>query len=82
VLHNGPLASNNFTDFYWAWTGTGGGNPGMEQSLNPPAPGFTTNGQEHAFTLFGTPTTTLPEPASWVLVSAGAAFLGFLRRKN
>ena len=83
VLHNGPIGNTNFTDFYWDWTAAGSGNNGMEQSLNPAVPGFTTNGAEHAFALFGSPSALgSPEPGAWVLVTSGFAALLAVKRKR
>jgi hypothetical protein len=84
VLHNGPLTNTTFTDYYWAHTATGGGNSstsrGVEQSLNPPIPGWTTNSEEHAFLISGDPV-LIPEPGTLILISAGLGGLGLLRRR-
>src|SRR5258705_1677371 len=50
-LHNGPLATTNFTDFYWSLADSNatnsGTNPGQARGLNP-VPGWSTNDNEHA----------------------------------
>ena len=82
VLHNGPVATTAFSDFYWAWTDLNGGNTGstrgLEQSLFPASITWDDNSSEHAFSILGD--TDVPEPGTMILLSAGLAAL-WLRRK-
>ncbi len=82
ALHNGPLASTNFTDFAWSWTGLNAVNTptsrGQEFSLNPLAVAWNTNDAEHAFSVYADAVVInpgLPEPATWLLIGAGVAAL-------
>ncbi|MCU1237098.1 MAG: sorting protein [Candidatus Solibacter sp.] len=74
TLHNGPVSSTGFTDFYWTWTdlnGTNTGtNRGQELGLDPPASGYTTNDQEHAFVVSGD---NVPEPGTIAFAFLGIA---------
>ena len=85
VLHNGPLSNTAFTDYYWAWTNIGGANAGtnrgVERSLDPPDVNWSTNQQEHAFLISAEAAPNVPEPASFVLVSAGVAALAMSQRR-
>ncbi|MSV34964.1 MAG: PEP-CTERM sorting domain-containing protein [Bryobacterales bacterium] len=85
VLHNGPLASTTFSDYYWAWTAVGGANAatdrGVEKSLNPLAVNWSTNGQEHAFLISGD-AVGIPEPGTLVFISTGIAAMGWARRQS
>lgn len=82
TLHNGPLATTTFTDFYWAWADLNGTNSpttrGQEFLLNPPGTVWTTNDQEHAFNITGV--SVIPEPSVWLLAGAGLAALALRRR--
>lgn len=76
VLHNGdPVTNNAFTDYYWATADFTGNttNRGAEQSITPPDPNWASNGLEHAFEVFGD--VTVPEPATYMLVGLGLAWL-------
>ena len=89
-LHNGPLASNAFTDFYWSYTDLDGTNTptnrGSEFALPANGFGWTTNDQEHAFEVFGAPhqppPPPLPEPGTMALMAAGIAVLTLRRRRK
>src|SRR5258708_7079973 len=52
LLHNGPLSSTAFSDFYWSWTDLNATNTptnrGREMGLNP-STGWTTNDTQMAF---------------------------------
>jgi hypothetical protein len=78
TLHNGPVSSTSFTDFYWTWTDLNatntGTNRGQELGLDPPATGFTTNDQEHAFLI-----SSVPEPGTLALAFCGIAGFAFRR---
>ena len=80
ALHNGPLSATSFTDFYWTWTDLNatntGTNRGQEFGLDPLATSFTTNDQEHAFSISGS---GVPEPGTVSLAIFGIA--GFALRR-
>jgi hypothetical protein len=82
-LHNGPLASNAFTDFYWSFTDpnvtNSGTNPGHEMGLNP-VTSWTTNDTEHAFNISGDAAGGVPEPATALM--AFGAMVGLIWRKT
>jgi hypothetical protein len=82
TLHNGPLGSTAFTDFYWSWADLNGSNTGtsrgQEFALNPLGTAWSTNDQEHAFNISGV--TVVPEPATWLLTALGVAAWGLRRR--
>jgi len=84
-LHNGPVTTTAFTDFYWSWAdldGTNTGtNRGMENGLNP-VTGWTTNDNEHAFNISGDAATAAPEPGTALLSFAAAGALAFLRGRK
>ena len=94
-LHNGAL--NVFdaiipADFYWSWADLGGVNTlstrGQEDYL-PESVGWTTNGSEHAFAIFGDrviqppppPPPGIPEPATLALTGVALSFLAMRRRR-
>jgi hypothetical protein len=84
-LHNGPLTTTAFTDYYWSFAEAGGANlmsnPGQEKGLNP-LTGWTTNDSEHAYNLQGTAAVVVaPEPGTTVLLLAGLAISAGLQRK-
>ena len=86
-LHNGPLATNAFSDFYWSFTDLNVTNTptnrGSEFALPANGFGWTTNDQEHAFEVFGAPRQPppppLPEPGTTALMAAGIAVLALRR---
>jgi hypothetical protein len=87
TLHNGPMANSGFTDFYWSWadlnaTNSGAGTfRGQELSLPAtPATPWTTNSQEHAFLIAADLVPEVPEPETWMLLSAGLLGLAWRTR--
>jgi len=83
ALHNGPLTTMNRLEFYWETT-----DPNSTLSAQEdPAPfieDWSSNGQEHAFQLFGeTGAAAVPEPTTMLLVGTGlAAAIRQRRRKQ
>jgi hypothetical protein len=79
ALHNGPLTSTAPLDFYWSWTDLNAVNTptarGREFLISPLDTGWRTNDQEHAFSVFGEQVPEVPEPETWMLLSAGLAAL-------
>jgi hypothetical protein len=86
VLHNGPVATTEFSDFYWGWTDLNAVNTptirGLEQSLAPPSLTWDDTGNEHAFFISGDPASGIPEPATVILLSTGLAALWFGKRSR
>lgn len=85
-LHNGPLASNSFTDFYWAFADPNAANsttnPGQEQYLVGSNP-WSTNDNEHAFNISGNAAVTpTPEPGTLCLAAAAVAGIVLRRRRK
>ena len=85
-LHNGPLGTTAFTDFYWSYTDLNGTNTptnrGQEFDLNA-ATGWATNDQETAMQIFGAPSAVggVPEPSTLLLTSVGLAALLLRHRR-
>lgn len=77
-LHNGPLTHDSRDYFYWQNSDPFSGN-GHEDRTPFDSGGWSINGEEHAFELFGT-TTTIPEPSTGLLVIAGVLGLAGRRR--
>ena len=85
VLHNGPNASADFKDWYWAWTDLNATNTptnrGREQELAGPA-AWLTNDAEHAFFLNGSSSTVIPVPAAAILFGGVLPLLALRRKKR
>jgi hypothetical protein len=85
-LHNGPLTTTAFTDYYWSFADAGGANlasnPGQEKGLNP-LTGWTTNSSEHAYNLQGNAASVVvPEPGTTVLFLIGFGISAGLQKKS
>lgn len=77
VLHNGPNASQPTTSFYWEWSQDTGNSQNFD--LPVPTQGWTGNFSELAFQLEDK-STSVPEPATILLIGAGLAALVTRRR--
>lgn len=81
ALHNGPLTTTNRLDFYWETTNANGTIRGMED-IAPFDGVWSSNGQEHAFQLYGAQQ-VVPEPATMVLLGSGLlGIAGIARRRR
>lgn len=79
-LHDGAtLTTNNNVNVYWSIAAQGPGNARQSQVPNIPT-GATNNAL--AFSLFGGPQTTVPEPSTMVLSFAGLVALGLVRARK
>ena len=82
TIHNGPLSSNAFTDFYWSWADPNAtAFAGQEFALNPAGTAWTTNDSEAAFQIFGTSSST-PEPGSLILAGVALLTIGLIRKRD
>ncbi|HYM36430.1 MAG TPA: PEP-CTERM sorting domain-containing protein [Steroidobacteraceae bacterium] len=73
TLHDGPLTSTDFADFYWEWSNDFGDGQEFDQIANA---GWDSNLAEHAFSLTG-----VPEPSTVSLLLAALLFGSFGMRK-
>ena len=84
ALHNGPLATTAYSDFYWSWADLNAVNTptnlGAEFALNPAGTAWSTNDQEMAFQISGS-TANTPEPATFAFVGASLLALGMYRKQ-
>ncbi len=80
-LHDGLITNTVFQDFYWETTANNASTFGEYQDLTS-GPAWVSTLQEHAFNVSGTLGSVVPEPGTWVLMSAGLAGLALLRRKT
>lgn len=85
-LHNGPLENYTATGYYWLSTAANGTDPGRYTVLANNGLHF--NPVEYAFYLggsegdTGTPTETVPEPATMALVATGLIGMAAARRRR
>lgn len=87
ALHNGPLTNDRVQFMYWETTNSGFGVSGNEL-FTPFTGSWSSNGLEHAFQIFGERLDgggsggggEIPEPSTWVLMSAGIGLLALRRR--
>ena len=86
ALHDGPVASTSFADFYWSWADLNATNApttrGLELGLAPLATSWTTNEQEHAFLITGVSSVPELTPAAMLGLGLGAVFLAQRRRRQ
>jgi hypothetical protein len=86
-LHNGPVLSAGFTEFYWSYADANPTNTPTQfgKQLELPAmvaAPWTTNDREHAFLINGELVPEVPEPETWMLLSAGLAALAWRGRRS
>lgn len=86
TLHDGPVTSTGFADFYWTWADLNATNTpttrGLELGLAPPSLVWTTNEQEHAFTITSE-VSAIPEPSVGAMAAWGfGVVLLALRRRR
>jgi hypothetical protein len=74
-LHNGPLSIVDYDSFYWETT-----NPNLTTTGMEDATPFG-DGWSNAFMLFDNGQTPVPEPSTFLLLGAGLAGVGLLRRR-
>ena len=82
-LHNGPIGSTSFLDFYWETAANNGTNFGYGQELAAGLPWITpvSTLQESAFKISDN-VAAIPEPGTWALMSAGLVALASIRGKR
>lgn len=88
-LHNGPLGTTAFTDYYWSFADLNATNTptnrGSELGLDPLATTWTTNDSEHAFVILGDPRIGppgIPEPATMALAGVAMLLLAMRRKRT
>ncbi len=80
-LHDGPLGTTTFQDFYWETTDTNATIFGVGQDLTVANQPFVDTTQEHAFNVSGDLLVT-PEPASIALMAAGMVGVAIFGRRK
>ena len=79
-LHNGPLTHDSRDELYWETTDINSTTAGNEDAAPFGDKSWYNNGQEHAFELYGN-TEQVPEPSIMLLLGAGLAGIGCVRKR-
>lgn len=81
-LHNGDYSVDGRLDFYWETTGLNLQQTGQEDNSPFDDAGWSDNGQEHAFQLFGQTTNVVPEPSTYAMMALGLVGMAAARRRR
>lgn len=76
ALHNGPLGTTARQEFYWANADGNQTMTGQEDQAPFLGGPWSTNSEEHAFVLYGTQQSVVPEPATLALTATGLLLVG------